>query len=1069
MNSNVLEFWQAIEALTPQDALRVNPSDVACPVYGIKQSIDHSFPWRDPEHLAKPIEANMVWVYDAQCGLYETHELSALVVEALSRDVDEEEGDKRDGVARLFDLRFDHTGMPVVQSFSLSLSAWASGFMLRDGATLDELLEGGECGHDDLPEPSSDVQNPQSGFTGFNVISMGLSQWLAHEVERFHEHQELPSCQWLHALVIKVASYLNIPHHVVHPNTIARVRATRARKDQAQDRNESSEGLSSFYAADLQKITAAVERGDFGKGLRQFLDGGAVAKIRARVDVREEGNNHLLAEALSPKKMPKGRWPADHALAFSQQFAVNSIFSSLRNDAGLFSVNGPPGTGKTTLLRDIVAEVVTERASVLMKLGDEAFGSKSIVKIGEIAAPFYPLHESLRGFSIVVATNGNGAAENVTLEMPGRDAVPARVADRGSYFPELAEIVAGKSAWGLLAAPLGNRRNRTDFVSRFWWGQRSKRQESAAAQPMREHLRGLVSGDIAPRIDWGTAVARFKAALKHEAACRKRVSEAAEMPAKIAQLVSEAQQAECSLRDAEVEQFESRDSLSKAEIRLSELNGSLAKAEEHESHARDALARHEDCAPGLWHTLTTLGKARALWRSDREGLVTNLDIARSWVTQWRDQYSQLERLILDLRVSGARLNLRVGAATAHASKLRTLRAELESDLGRAMNQLGGAWLDVDMDQEQREHVTPWGEPRWLAAREEVFLAALDLHRAFFEAHPVQMAANLAIACDWLAGKRVDGNLVAPALESLCLVVPVVSATFASFPRMFAKAPRESIGYVLVDEGGQAQAAHVACAVWRARRTVIVGDPLQLEPVVTVPEGIESELARHYGVDTPWMPSWNSAQGLADLSSRFGTYLGTVPGDRLWVGCPLRLHRRCAPEMFRISNEVAYDGLMVFGTPARGDVPWPATAWYDVKATTSEGHWVDAEGQCLQTLIGDLLERGVAKDQVALISPFRDCAARLRRIARVFDLDAGKVGTVHTAQGKEADVVILILGGNPKSSGAKAWAASKPNLLNVAVSRGKKRLYVIGDRSLWRQHSYFSVMAHQLAVQVACVA
>ena len=275
-------------------------------------------------------------------------------------------------------------------------------------------------------------------------------------------------------------------------------------------------------------------------------------------------------------------------------------------------------------------------------------------------------------------------------------------------------------------------------------------------------------------------------------------------------------------QDAEVEQFESRDSLSKAEIRLSELNGSLAKAEEHESHARDALARHEDCAPGLWHTLTTLGKARALWRSDREGLVTNLDIARSWVTQWRDQYSQLERLILDLRVSGARLNLRVGAATAHASKLRTLRAELESDLGRAMNQLGGAWLDVDMDQEQREHVTPWGEPRWLAAREEVFLAALDLHRAFFEAHPVQMAANLAIACDWLAGKRVDGILVAPALESLCLVVPVVSATLASFPRMFAKAPRESIGYVLVDEGGQAQAAHVACAVWRARRTVSRG-------------------------------------------------------------------------------------------------------------------------------------------------------------------------------------------------------------------------------------------------------
>ena len=153
--------------------------------------------------------------------------------------------------------------------------------------------------------------------------------------------------------------------------------------------------------------------------------------------------------------------------------------------------------------------------------------------------------------------------------------------------------------------------------------------------------------------------------------------------------------------------------------------------------------------------------------------------------------------------------------------------------------------------------------------------------------------------------------------------------------------------------------------------------------------------------------------------------------------------------------------MVYGKNTSDTSSLPSSAWIDVKSESGEGHWVPAEGVQLMGLVDGLLEAGVGRDQIALISPFRDCASRLRRIALDMGLDAGTAGTVHTAQGKEADVFVLMLGGNPRLPGAKVWAASKPNLLNVAVSRGKKRLYVIGDLAAWRKHNHFSLMADYL--------
>src|SRR5205085_660531 len=90
----------------------------------------------------------------------------------------------------------------------------------------------------------------------------------------------------------------------------------------------------------------------------------------------------------------------------------------------------------------------------------------------------------------------------------------------------------------------------------------------------------------------------------------------------------------------------------------------------------------------------------------------------------------------------------------------------------------------------------------------------------------------------------------------------------------------------------------------------VGDPAQVEPVVSLPDKLVQAVCLQTGVDPDqYAAPVASAQTLADAASPYGSEFPNPVGSRT-VGVPLLVHRRCSEPMFGVANAIAYAGLMV---------------------------------------------------------------------------------------------------------------------------------------------------------------
>lgn len=350
------------------------------------------------------------------------------------------------------------------------------------------------------------------------------------------------------------------------------------------------------------------------------------------------------------------------------------------------------------------------------------------------------------------------------------------------------------------------------------------------------------------------------------------------------------------------------------------------------------------------------------------------------------------------------------------------------------------------------------ELRWRIGRAEESLAWSDhdLSRALatVENQVRTAAANLLAAAvtegarsgssELLALRQVTGG--AKDWDQVRALLPYVRgwAVTALSARRFPMDPG-LFDLVVIDEASQCMVPYVLPLLFRAKRALIVGDPLQLPPVVTISAEAEASARRTAGVRAAWLENRRMT------FHRHSTYHAAERAMR--SALLLDEHFRCHPQIAEISNRRFYGRRLTVLTnvAAQKRMDDRAVVWVDIKGKAERlgsGSWTNfAEAQKVRACVEHLLSKLPTEATIGVVTPYK---GQEQLISRWFEgNERVRVGTVHTFQGGERDAIVFSLvacaGMRP---GSVAWLEGQLFLWNVAITRARAHLVVVGDREYW---------------------
>lgn len=266
---------------------------------------------------------------------------------------------------------------------------------------------------------------------------------------------------------------------------------------------------------------------------------------------------------------------------------------------------------------------------------------------------------------------------------------------------------------------------------------------------------------------------------------------------------------------------------------------------------------------------------------------------------------------------------------------------------------------------------------------------------------------------------------------------------------------ELFDMVIIDEASQCDIASALPLIMRTKQLVVIGDPMQLRHISAVKIEEEQAIKQKLGLANRQYVKYAECS----LYDYCKDYISNVTTG-LSTPYMLNYHYRCFPSIIGYSNDMFYGGVMGQRLEVKTDTSRLKGNPQGIVLVNVVGRQVNDNVNINEAEAKKAVELAVRAAQsypdvsIGIVTPFRHQAEKINSMIPANYADRIEANTVHKYQGDEKDIMIYSLVVTSNSPDRKIYWIdnSVPNLVNVAVTRAKSTLYVVGNLDYIKAHS-----------------